>query len=213
MTDPCDVSFHQKLILISTGIYAPRDIESSLINVADDGANMAKSFINGALAEDQNGNHYGPITRLKLKTFKNLTKKLKCLSQHDQEFSAFVASLTASKTLGAGEIVKFNKVWTNVNNDYDSSTGVYTAPKPGVYQFSCSVMTQHGKTLRVFLWKNDMKTVAAYPGSDNHNMGSLNMVLELKKGDKVYIKQGGPEKYIYSEPASNFNMFSGYLIR
>ncbi|XP_063411626.1 cerebellin-1-like [Mytilus trossulus] len=131
-------------------------------------------------------------------------------NQRDDTFSAFAASLTASKTLGTGEIVKFDKVWTNVNNDY-----YYIAPKPGVYQFICTVMTPYNKTLRLFLWKNDMKTVAVYPGAANfgYNTGTINMILELQKGDKVYIKQANTEKYIYSESAYNYSMFSGYLIR
>ncbi|VDI59087.1 Hypothetical predicted protein [Mytilus galloprovincialis] len=77
--------------------------------------------------------------------FKKIKETGTGLSQHDKVFSAFAASLTASKTLGHGEIVKFDKVWTNVNNDYDPITGVYTSPEPGVYQFSCSVMTQNDK--------------------------------------------------------------------
>ncbi|VDI03006.1 Hypothetical predicted protein [Mytilus galloprovincialis] len=135
------------------------------------------------------------------------------LSQHNKVFSAFAASLTASKTLGNGEIVKFNKVWTNINNDYDQITGVYTAPQPGVYQFSCSVMTQNDKKLRVYLWKNKERTVAIYPGYTGHNMGTLNMVLQLEKGDKVYIKHGGGGREIHSNTGSNYSMFSGYLIR
>ncbi|CAG2190030.1 Glutamine amidotransferase-like class 1 domain-containing protein 3A, mitochondrial,Glutamine amidotransferase-like class 1 domain-containing protein 3B, mitochondrial,ES1 protein homolog, mitochondrial [Mytilus edulis] len=107
------------------------------------------------------------------------------LSQHDKVFSAFAASLTASKTLGHGEIVKFDKVWTNVNNDYDPITGVYTSPEPGVYQFSCSVMTQKDKQLRVYLWKNKKRTVAIYAGYPGYNTGTLNMILDLAKGDKV----------------------------
>lgn len=136
------------------------------------------------------------------------------MDHHDEEFSAFAASLTASKTLGVGELVKFDKVWTNVKKDYDPITGVYTAPTSGVYQFSCTVMTSSGGVLRVFLWKNDAKTVAVYPGQMGYNTGTLNMVLELNKGDKIYIKQGETEeKSIYSESASNFCLFSGYLIR
>ncbi|VDI64362.1 Hypothetical predicted protein [Mytilus galloprovincialis] len=141
------------------------------------------------------------------------TDKNNGIHQHDKNFSAFAASLTAKKILGSGETVKFDKVWTNVNNNYDPSTGVYTAPNSGVYQFSCSVMSGYKKSLRVFLWKNDRKTVAVFPGNHGHDMATLNMVLELKKGDRVYIKQGGTEKYIYTEAASNFSMFSGYLIR
>ncbi|VDI38231.1 Hypothetical predicted protein [Mytilus galloprovincialis] len=135
------------------------------------------------------------------------------MGEHQEKFSAFAVSLTDPKTLGVGQIVKFNKVWTNINKDYHASTGVYTAPIAGVYQFSCSVMTVSSNTLRVSLWKNDTKTVSIFPGNTGHNMGTLNMVLELKKGDKVYIKQGGSDKYIYSESDSNFSMFSGYLIR
>ncbi|VDI74765.1 complement C1q tumor necrosis factor-related protein 6 [Mytilus galloprovincialis] len=135
------------------------------------------------------------------------------MREHEEKFSAFAASLTDPKTLGAGQIVKFNKVWTNINNDYHPSTGVYTAPIAGVYQFACTVMTPYSKTLRVFLWKNNTQTVAIYPGDSGHNMGTLNMILELKKGDKVYIRQGRGEKYIHSQSTSNFSMFSGYLIR
>ncbi|XP_052101290.1 multimerin-2-like [Mytilus californianus] len=138
----------------------------------------------------------------------------KGMNHHDEEFSAFAASLTASKTLGVGELVKFDKVWTNVQKHYDPITGVYTAPKPGVYQFSCTVMTSSNGVLRVFLWKNNAKTVAVYPGQIGYNTGTLNMVLELNKGDKIYIKQGGSEeKSIYSESHSNFSLFSGFLIR
>ncbi|XP_071121335.1 complement C1q tumor necrosis factor-related protein 6-like [Mytilus edulis] len=138
----------------------------------------------------------------------------KGLRKHNKVFSAFAASLTASKIFGTGEVVKFNKVWTNVNNDYDPNTGVYTAPEPGVYQFSCSVMAQNNKQLRVYLWKNNERTVAIHAGYASYNMGTLNMILDLVKGDKVYIKQQVERQtYIYSEPTSNFNMFSGYLIR
>jgi hypothetical protein len=44
-------------------------------------------------------------------------------------------------------------------------------------------------------------------------MGTLSMVLELKKGDRVYIKHPATsENNLYSEAGSNFSMFSGYFI-
>jgi hypothetical protein len=114
--------------------------------------------------------------------------------------------------LANNEVVKFDKVWTNIGNGYDSSSGVFTAPRGGVYQFSCSAMTASDKTLRLHLMKNDQRTVSLYPGQSGYNTGTLSMVLELKKGDRVYIKQGGRGKSLYSESGSNFCMFSGYFI-
>ena len=63
-------------------MHASREIESSLINASDDGVNMTKSFVNGTFSEGQGGDFYGSITRSKLKTFEDLTKKtrLKCRS-------------------------------------------------------------------------------------------------------------------------------------
>ena len=114
--------------------------------------------------------------------------------------------------LAHNEVAKFDKVWTNIGNGYDASSGVFTAPRGGVYQFSCSAMTASSKTLRLHLMKNDQRTVSLYPGQTGHNMGTLSMVLELKKGDRVYMKQVGSENSLYSESGSNFCMFSGYFI-
>lgn len=115
--------------------------------------------------------------------------------------------------LATNEVVKFDKVWTNIGNGYDSSSGVFTAPRGGVYQFSCSAMTASNKTLRLHLMKNDQRTVGLYPGQSGHNMGTLSMVLQLKKGDRVYMKHPtSGENSLYSESGSNFSMFSGYFI-
>ena len=58
-------------------MHASRKIESSLINASDGRVNMTKSFVNGAFSEGQGGDFYGSITRSKLKTFEDLTKKNK----------------------------------------------------------------------------------------------------------------------------------------
>ena len=114
--------------------------------------------------------------------------------------------------LASNEVAKFDKVWTNIGNGYDASSGVFTAPRGGVYQFSCSAMTLSGKTLHLHLMKNDQRTVSLYPGT-GYNMGTLSMVLELKKGDRVYIKHpGSGNNSLYSESGSNYSMFSGYFI-
>jgi len=72
MTDPFDVSSHPTF---RQGCMHQEKLNFRLINASDGGVNMAKSFVNGAFSEGQGGDFYGPITRSKLKTFEDLTKK------------------------------------------------------------------------------------------------------------------------------------------
>ncbi|XP_071166187.1 uncharacterized protein [Mytilus edulis] len=126
---------------------------------------------------------------------------------------AFSASLTRSKSLSAGEIVKFDKVWINIGSGYDPNTGVFTAPEPGVYQFAYTITKVNSNNILAHLYKNEMKTVAIYPSTTDSGleMGTMNMVLQLQKADRVYIKltSGG---LVYSESNSNFDAFSGFKI-
>ena len=81
MTDPFNVTVNPNpLINISTWMHAPKDIAVSFTKAFDNGATMAKSVVSDTLSEGQNGNLFGSISRSKLKTFEELTKKtkLKC---------------------------------------------------------------------------------------------------------------------------------------
>ncbi|CAC5379990.1 COL10A [Mytilus coruscus] len=128
----------------------------------------------------------------------------------DAGVSVFTASVSKRRYVVKGNIVRFDKVWTNIGNNYDPRSGVYTTPKDGAYHFSCTVMSQGRNGIRVNLWKNDVKTVAIY--SNGAFGGTLNMGLDLKKGDRVCIKQSYLENYIYAEPEYHFSMFSGFQI-
>ncbi|CAC5396489.1 unnamed protein product [Mytilus coruscus] len=135
-----------------------------------------------------------------------------CSHPKPKEIPAFSASMTNAKVLGATEILKFDKVWTNNGDDYDPKTGIFKAPFKGVYQFSFTVMSSNGKNLLVYLWQNETRLVSVYPGI-GFNEGTANMVLNLKKDDRVYVKCGGSgHGYIYTAKDYWYSMFSGYLI-
>ncbi|XP_071167996.1 complement C1q-like protein 3 [Mytilus edulis] len=135
-----------------------------------------------------------------------------CSHQKPKEIPAFSASMTNAKVLGATEILQFDKVWTNNGNDYDPNTGIFKAPFKGVYQFSFTVMSSSGKNLWVFLWQNQTPLVSVYPGT-GYNEGTANMVLNLEKGDKVYVRCGrSGNGYINTGKGYWYSMFSGYLI-
>ncbi|OPL33059.1 hypothetical protein AM593_09491, partial [Mytilus galloprovincialis] len=100
---------------------------------------------------------------------------------------AFTASVTKNTNLAANEVIKFDKVWLNTGKIYDSSTGVFTVKKTGLYLVSGSVMsTGNGRQLHCHLWKNNERTVGAY--GINSSQGSLNAVMELKRGDRLTMR-------------------------
>jgi hypothetical protein len=134
-------------------------------------------------------------------------------SGYKKEIPAFSASRSKSQSLGPGEILLFDKVWTNIGNGYNPNTGKFTAPQSGLYQISGTVMSVPGKTLHAYLFKNDKQTVSAYASIGHNSMtsGTVNMVLKLQKGDTVYMKHQNITTTMYSS-SSVYCVFSGFLI-
>jgi len=109
------------------------------------------------------------------------------------------------------EIIKFDSVKTNVGGHYSPITGVFIVPRPGLYVFSATVRSTGGKHLHCALWVNHVMYEKAF--GTNYSTGSLNTVLQLKKGDRVYIKKDS--KYSRASEhmlGRHWSMFSGYLI-
>lgn len=110
---------------------------------------------------------------------------------------AFTASLSYIKTINAKEILKFDKVWTNNGNHYDPNTGIFQAPREGLYHISTTVVSVKGKTVYAHIWQNETKTVGMYPDI-GYNEATANVVLHLKEGDKITVRGGGNRSYLYS---------------
>ncbi|VDI38448.1 Hypothetical predicted protein, partial [Mytilus galloprovincialis] len=66
-----------------------------------------------------------------------------------RDIVAFSAYRKSSQTLLSNKNnFKFDNVWTNIGNGYNQSTGVFTAPRTGVYHFSVdsyTIMSLHHK--------------------------------------------------------------------
>jgi phosphoribosylamine-glycine ligase len=72
------------------------------------------------------------------------------------------------------------------NDCYNPTTGVFTAPKTGLYQVSATVMSSNLKMLHVHLWQNEKPLVALY-AAVGYNESTANTVLNLKKNDRLYV--------------------------
>ena len=128
-----------------------------------------------------------------------------------RDIPAFTASSTVAKDMVDGEIVKFDKVWTNNKNCYSPTTGVFTAPKTGLYQISATIMSSGSKPMYVHLWQNENRMVALW-AAVGHNEATVNTVLNLKKNDRLYLKVKDSTRTIYNSKTNPYSTFSGYLL-
>ncbi|XP_071166059.1 heavy metal-binding protein HIP-like [Mytilus edulis] len=123
----------------------------------------------------------------------------------------FFASLKPSQTLASiKDIVKFNDVKINIGGGYDSSTGIFTAPRSGIYIISCTIMASGSSEVQFQLNKNDQLYTNGYATKSGYAAQTINSLVDLRKGDKMYIKhRTGASQPVYGE---HFSTFSGYLL-
>ncbi|XP_071161588.1 complement C1q-like protein 3 [Mytilus edulis] len=136
-------------------------------------------------------------------------KGCQCLSR--TTIPAFQSMLTQSQTPGDKGVIKFDKVVTNIRNGYNPTTGIFTAPVAGVYQFSYTVMSETGKILVVYLSHNNIRQQTTWMKGSSNETGTANIILNLKKGDQVDVKSSGSYT-IKSDSSHLYSSFSGYLI-
>ncbi|XP_071177659.1 collagen alpha-2(VIII) chain-like [Mytilus edulis] len=144
--------------------------------------------------------------------YKKTCSYAKCQCLNKDTTPAFSAVLTHAPNVAANTAVKFDKVVTNIQDGYDPATGIFTAPTDGVYHISSTVTSPRGGKLFVSLYQNDMKITSIWvsPADATYEMGTTNMVLDLKEGDEVSIRSRG--NYVVHSSSDFYSSFSGFMI-
>lgn len=104
----------------------------------------------------------------------------------------FLAEIGSGRTYKKGSIWIYDKVVTNVGNAYSPSTGKFTAPTNGVYQFNWYTLSDVTVTSNAGLFVNGkLKASQASSSSADRSLkwvtSGSGMALPLNKGDEVYI--------------------------
>nr|CBX41733.1 putative C1q domain containing protein MgC1q84 [Mytilus galloprovincialis] len=122
---------------------------------------------------------------------------------------AFTATLSKDFSVAVtNKIIVFDTVKTNIGGHYSSKTGIFTVPRNGLYMISSTMRSYGSKHLHCELWVNSDIIEKLFGG--NYSQGTANAVLQLKRGDRVFIKKDnhGGESIL----GRDWSVFSGYLI-
>ncbi|XP_053172537.1 complement C1q-like protein 2 [Scomber japonicus] len=134
----------------------------------------------------------------------------------DQPKVAFSLGLTDNGRIGPfnTEItLKFSKVFTNFGQAYSPTTGLFTAPVRGAYYFSLTIVDNRGnEECVVTLYHNDKRVLWNYDHNDDYGHTNLSnsMVLQLEKGDVVYMVL--PASYSVFDDGNDRFTFNGFLL-
>lgn len=123
--------------------------------------------------------------------------------------SAFAVGLTISYPPPNTPIV-YKHIYYNIQGNYNSVLGIYTAPSAGTYVFSYHVSTN----LRILKCGLFLNYVPVVKTTDKKLRGtaSQSVLLHLVAGDRVWMQVKDLETNGMYVSAENNNIFSGYLL-
>lgn len=128
---------------------------------------------------------------------------------------AFSAYLSADRTLGRNQHVKFDRVLLNDGNGYEASTGVFRAPVSGVYSFTFVVAQRHRYEIRLNLVVDGKVVVGAIAEGTKyyHDVQGTNTAnVHVRKGRPVWVQSYCHGRIEGSHYNFRYTSFSGHIL-
>lgn len=106
--------------------------------------------------------------------------------------------------------IPFEVEMMNIGNGMNLKSGVFTAPKAGIYHFAFSGLKSATGAVWVYLRLNGTNIAATHGASETgiYTM-SLEATVKLKVGDKIYMTISGGSMF---DNGDHFNGFTGALL-
>lgn len=126
---------------------------------------------------------------------------------------AFFAVVTGNPSIGNDQTLKFASVKTNQGGCYDPITGVFIAPSPGLYHFTCVTYNiNNADDIHLQMNKNNDVLVNGYSSrSSEAESLVMNIVVNMTKGDHIYVQHRGTSG-IDQVRGNLFSTFSGFKL-
>ena len=127
--------------------------------------------------------------------------------------SAFFAVLSADVTFEeAFQKIIFDDVLLNEGGHYNSSTGIYTAPITGIYQFFAFIMANPEANLYLLADEEIIINPQKSDGDDTTRTNGASGIASLVVGQEVYVETGNRPYQVIGEDPRPGTWFHGYLL-
>ena len=141
-----------------------------------------------------------------------------------RQFSFFVTEETilfnawypTKLSVSHGDTIVFNQVLSNIGNGYNSTTGIFTAPKRGSYLFNvqaCVPPYGEGSFIIAVRQQSFVETVLnilKYSDTSHHNTVSNSVPVHLARGQEVWVEAWATGKLYHDSSCGS--QFSGVLV-
>jgi len=125
---------------------------------------------------------------------------------------AFNAAMSTGAVISSGNVVVYGNAYTNIGSCYSTSTGRFTAPVSGMYQFNANIYSNAATFGSARFSVNGGTNAASGPlfqnvGNSNYPTTAMSEAIYLNAGDTmaIYINSGS----MYADQDCRF---SGFLI-
>ncbi|XP_053385405.1 uncharacterized protein LOC128550433 [Mercenaria mercenaria] len=146
-----------------------------------------------------------------------LCKEVSCDSTSSDASVAFNAYGVTDISPNKGQTMVFSTVLTNKGDSYNSSTGVFVAPRNGTYIFHAQMCISRSKHMHFDIMVERTSYATAYGYAYNScECPSIQAVVELKTKERVFVQWGTTWSYVSTSVICKYspyhkNYFSGVL--
>uniref|UniRef100_T1JL30 C1q domain-containing protein n=1 Tax=Strigamia maritima TaxID=126957 RepID=T1JL30_STRMM len=108
--------------------------------------------------------------------------------------------------------IRYQNELTNVNADFRAEYGTFVCQQPGIYFFAFSALSNAVDDYRIVLKRNFDSVATIYASKLDYTMSTQTAILNLKRGDIVYLQVEEGSIFESSVQSRAYASFSGYII-